>query len=426
MNAHIPRYISLLATSAIAAASLVACGGGGDDSSTATPTTLGTVGVAVMTDAPSCAYDAINVTVSKVRFHKDFSAAADASGWAEVTFSPAKKINLLNLASVLSGATTDLGDVSLPVGIYTQMRLVLDGNTSGTANTYKVTGGTTELPLETAVSLTNGFKMPVDLKIEDGKKASLVFDFDACNSIQNRGTVRVLKPRARALAATTGNIGGFIDKAILTSKVVVTAQQNGAIFATTIPNPTTGEFVLPRLPVGNFDVVATGNGRVAAVVGTVPVAAAATTAVSTATSTITMATSNAGVLSGRVIYTAPAVAPDDGTWIMAQQTVTANTSTTPGNPAVIVTYRFQPVDLATGAYTTDQLPVGALSFAPYKATLPLVFTAAASTPGTGKFLVNAVATGFSNKLTTTTPVTVTGNATGTGANAIADIALANP
>lgn len=419
MNAHIPRYISLLATSAIAAASLVACGGGGDDSSAAAPTTLGTIGVAVMTDAPSCAYDAINVSVSKIRFHKDFSAAADASGWSEVAFSPAKKINLLNLSTVLSGATTDLGDVSLPTGIYTQMSLVLDGNTSGTANTYKVTGGTAELPLETAASLTTGFKMPVDLTVADGKKTSLVFDFDACNSVQTRGATIVLKPRARALQAVNGAIGGFIDKTILTSKVVVTAQQNGMIFATTTPNSSTGEFVLPRLAVGNYDLVITGNGRIATVVGAVPVTSAATTAVSTATSTITMATSGVATINGRVVYTAPAAAPSDGTWILAQQNITA--STTVGNAATTVAYRFQPADLGTGQFSLTNMPVASVTIAPYKATLPLVFGAGA-TAGNGRFVVNAVATGYTNKVSAPNPVITTSG----GTVALADIAITAP
>ena len=395
MNAHIARYFSFIGSSAIAAASLVACGGGNVD--TTPPTVLlGTIAVSAMTNAPACGFDAVNVTISKVRFHTNFNAAPDASGWVELAF--AKKINLLNLATVLGGATTDLGAVSLPVGNYTQMRLVLDANTSGTANTVKLAGASAELALETGTALTAGYKMPIDLTVASGGTASAVLDFDACGSIQTRGTTYVLKPRARIIPAALNGISGFISTAMLSSKVVITAQQNGGIVTTTSPNSTTGEFLLPRLPAGNYDVVINADAKASAVIGAVPVAATGATAVSTAAAPITLATSAVSAITGKIIYTLPAVAPDDGTWASASQIIAANT--TVGNVATTITYRFQPADVSSGAYAFNNLPRASVQFALYKSTLPLTLAAATTSLTTGHYLVQAIASGFSNKVTT--------------------------
>ncbi|MBC7437788.1 MAG: DUF4382 domain-containing protein, partial [Bdellovibrionales bacterium] len=97
-------------------AALAACGGGGD-----APTQTGTLRMA-MTDAPSCGYDSVNVTVEKVRVHQSASAADADGGWSEITLSPARRINLLALTN---GVLDELGQTALPAGKYTQMRLIL-------------------------------------------------------------------------------------------------------------------------------------------------------------------------------------------------------------------------------------------------------------------------------------------------------------
>ena len=86
--------IGLFASSAIAAAALVACGGG---SSTPAPG-MGTLAVS-MTDAPACGFDAVNVTVNKIRVNQSATASDTDGGWTDITLSPAKKINLLNLTN---------------------------------------------------------------------------------------------------------------------------------------------------------------------------------------------------------------------------------------------------------------------------------------------------------------------------------------
>src|SRR5688572_643432 len=68
--------------------SLFACGGGGSgDGAAPVVAEKGTLRVA-MTDAPACGYDAVNVTVTKVRVHQAATAAEGEAGWQDVTVDP--------------------------------------------------------------------------------------------------------------------------------------------------------------------------------------------------------------------------------------------------------------------------------------------------------------------------------------------------
>ena len=95
---------------ATALAALVACGGGGGDGGDGSGT--GTLKLA-LTDAPSCGYDAVNVTVQKIRVHQSATAADDASGWHELTLNPARRVDLLSLTN---GVLEELGELPLPTG----------------------------------------------------------------------------------------------------------------------------------------------------------------------------------------------------------------------------------------------------------------------------------------------------------------------
>lgn len=402
MKPQISRYFRTVALTAASAAALTACGGGSDNSAQIlTPTaTKGTLAVAAQNDAPSCGMSEINVSIARIRFHQDPTATMGSAGWSELSFSPSKKVNLLNLTSVLSGATTDFGELSLPTGIYTQMRVIIETPTAANLapNTIKLAGASSTVTLDTPSSLaTEGVKIPLDLRIEDGKKASVVFDLDACNAIQPRASAYVLKPQARPVPAALNGISGFIDKTVLASNVVITAQQSGMIAATTVPNPTTGEFLLPRLAAGKYDVVALGQGRTASVIGQVPVDAASIVPVSTSAAPFSLTTSATSKISGQITYGAGKAAPDSGTWVAASQSINANT--TVGNPATVITYRFQPVDQATGNYTLTDLPRSSLRYALYKPALPLTLANMTTTPVAGHYKVEAVASGFSRVTT---------------------------
>jgi hypothetical protein len=375
MHAKISRT-TLFATTAIAAATLVACGGGGGSASGPTPaTTMGTLAVS-MTDAPACGFDAVNVTVNKVRVHQSSTASDTDAGWTDITLSPAKKINLLNLTN---GTLESLGQTSLAPGHYTQLRLVLDANTgTGLANSVTPTGSTAEKTLETPSATQSGIKLVGDV----------VLDFNACKSVLTKGNGKYsLKPVVKIVPTASNGISGFVSTALLGSHVMVSAQQNGVVISSTVPS-STGEFLLSRLAPGNYDVVITADDRASSVIGAVPVATAtSTTALSTAAAPIALAASAAGSISGTVTMT-PASATE-AAFVAAKQSFAAGPT---------VTIKYQGADLATGAYTLAQLPLAAPQYTAYSATLPLVFTQnLASTPGVGKYKVDASATGYSVK-----------------------------
>ena len=388
------KTVGLATSAALAAAALVACGGGGGGyGSSPTPTASnGTLSVA-LTDAPACGFDQVNVTVNMVRVHQSSSAADTDSGWTDITLSPARKIDLLKLNN---GVLDVLGQTPLTPGHYTQLRLVLDANTgAGMANTVVPTGTTTEKTLETPSAVQSGIKLVNEFDVAAGQKVDLVLDFDACKSIVTRGkTAYALKPVVKVIPTVINGIGGFVATSLLASHVSVSAQQNGVVIASTAPNPTTGEFSLARLPAGNYDVVITADNSAAAVVAAVPVTATASTALSTAAAPITLAASTMGSIGG-VVTLAP-VSTTEAAFVSAKQSFAAGPT---------VTIKYQGTDLATGAYTIANLPVAAPQYAAYSATLPLVFAASTTTtPGTGKYRVDASATGYTAKSTATVDI----------------------
>ena len=374
-----------------AAAALVACGGGGGSSPAPAPAplptpTMGTLS-ASLTDAPACGFDAVNVTVAKVRVHTSGSASDTESGWTDITLNPARKINLLNLTN---GTLDLLGTTSLAAGRYNQVRLVLDPNTgSAMANSVVPTGTTAEQSLDTPSAVSSGLKLQGDFDVVAGQRTDIVIDFDACRSVLTKGNGKyALKPVVKLIPAALNGISGVIAPALLTSKVSLSAQQNGIIIASTVPNATTGAFSLARLPVGNYDVVITADGRAASVIGAVPVASATSTVVvSTTAAPLTLAPSVSGSIAGTVKLTP--VSATEAAYVSARQSFAAGPT---------VTIKYAGADLATGAYSLANLPLAAPSYAAYSATLPLAFAPALSvTPGIGKYNVSASATGYSTK-----------------------------
>jgi len=380
-------YLSLAVTATLAAATLAGCGGGsgGSDSGGAPLPATGTLAVS-LTDAPACGFDAVNVTVNKVRINQSSSAGENDGGWTDITLSPARKIDLLKLTN---GVLESLGQTALPAGRYTQLRLVLDPNTgNGMANSVVVSGTGAEKPLETPSAVQSGLKLVGEFDVAAGQKTDLVIDFDACKSVLTRGkTNYALKPVIKVIPSAINGISGFVASSALAGNVMVSAQQNGAIVSATTPNPTTGEFALARLPAGNYDVVITADNRAAHVVAAVPVTASATTALSTSAAPIAMAASTMASIDGTATLT-PASATE-AVYVSARQSFAAG-------PTVTVKYRS--ADIATGAYTVANLPVAAPQYAVYGATLPLVFAPATTvSPGVGKYALAASATGYATK-----------------------------
>lgn len=352
---------------------LAACGGGGDGSSTA----LGSVQVS-LTDAPSCGYDQVNVTVSKVRIHQSAGANESESGWHDIAIEPAKKINLLTLTN---GILQDLGKTTLPAGRYTQVRLVLTPNSTATpmANSVVLEGTGTEVAIETPSAVQSGIKLNHSFDVAANAQVDLVLDFDACKSIVTKGNDGfLLKPVIGVIPkATSGGITGFVATGL--SKPVVSAQQDGVILKSTVPDAT-GAFTLSPLPQNTtgYVVVVTADGRTSAAISGVPVTSSAGTVVSISSAPIALTTSTMRTVSGKV------------TPVTAQGAVRA-TQTYASGPKVEISYKA--ADLTTGDYTLS-LPVSASLLGKF-GTLPIALTA--DTALAGKYAIEASATGFATQ-----------------------------
>jgi len=356
-----------------------------------------------MTDAPSCGFDKVNVTVNKVRVHQSATATENDAGWTDIVLSPARKINLLDLSN---GVFTSLGETPLTPGHYTQLRLMLDPNTgNGLANSVLVSGSVNEASLETPSAVQSGIKLVNEFDVPAGQRVELMLDFDACKSIVTRGNGKfALKPVVKVVPTVVNGVEGYVSTALLPAHVQVSAQQNGQIVSSTVPD-SSGKFFLSRLVPGNYDVVITADERPTAVIGAVPVASTTSiVAVSSGDAPIALpaATTPSRSIAGNVSFTP---ASSEAGYVAARQTLPTGTT---------VTVKYKLADTVTGDYALTSLPTVAPQYAQYGASLPLTFAAQpTTTPGTGKYAVQASATGYQTK---TVPVVDISAANQTGVN----------
>ncbi len=367
-------------TASVLAALVAGCGGGGGGSAP------GTLGVS-LTDAPACGFDKVNVTVTKVRINQSSTAGENDGGWTDITLSPARKINLLEWNN---GGITSLGETPLAAGRYSQLRLVLDPNTAnGLANSVVLEGSTNEIPLETPSAVQSGIKLVNEFDVASGQRVDLLMDFDACKSIVLRGNgVYALKPVIKVVPFVLNGINGFLDTTLLTSGVMVTAQQNGVIVQTTAPNTTTGEFFLARLPAGTYDVVLTANGRSTAVIAGVLVATSTSVVpVSNTVTRITLPTSSMRSVSGTAVLSP--VSNTEVAYVAAKQTF---------GTAPTVTVKSVAADEVNGGSYSLSLPIGEPLFGSFNTVLPINFIVQSGMAGL--YSVVASATGY------TTPASV--------------------
>lgn len=392
---------------------LASVAGCGSDSGSPTTAQPGAMSVS-LTDAPACGFDEVNVTVSKVRVHQSATASDTDAGWSEVTLNPARKINLLNLNDPTQPnfALETLGQTPLAAGHYTQLRLVLVPNSGGPpfANSVVPSGGS-ETALDTPSGIQSGIKLIHQFTVNSGQRVDLLLDFDACKSVHQTGNGKYkLQPVIKAIPFVLNGIDGFLNLSLFPNQtqinhVMASAQVNGQIVRSTVPNAVTGEFFLARLDPGTYDVVITGDGLATAVIAGVPVAGSTTiTPISTSGAPFALQASTAQNISGTVTLNP---ADDDGTvGVAAKQSLN-------GGPTVTVKSQNAMVLTATpqiGDYGYNlTLPIGAPSLGQYSTPLPITLTLIAQSLIAGVYTVESSAQTATTSYTTQTssPVNIT-------------------
>lgn len=253
---------------------LCSCGGG------VTPNPSSSALSVAITDAPSCGFEHVYVTIKRVRVHESTAATDNDSGWQEITPALPVKVDLLSLSN---GIMMTLGKMPLPAGEYHQLRLVLADNTPGNmANAIVPAGGSIQ-PLDTASNMQGGLTMMRAITINPQAHTELVLDFDVCRSIVQRGDGSyALRP---VLSSTemhlSGGITGYVG--IANAGAAVYAEINGTVIKGTVAD-SNGRFVLA--PIGqtiagkNYDVVLSQENFSTAIITGVPVNAGAETVLS--------------------------------------------------------------------------------------------------------------------------------------------------
>ena len=347
-----------LACAMVASAVLTACGGGDGGS---TPT--GTLHVA-MTDAPSCGFDHVYVTVSQVRVHASANAGDNDAGWSTVSLPAPQKIDMLSLTN---GTLADLGQTALPAGQYQQVRLVLVPNQGNALSNSVVPSNTgVEQQLATPSATQSGYKIISPFTVQPNTLVDLVLDFNACKSIVQRGNgTYSLKPVVTATpTVVSGQISGYVAQA--EAGATVYAEQGGKVVRGTVADGS-GKFVLSPLiqssTQGNYDVVIVQNGVSSGIVRSVPVVVNSNTAVSTSNVPIALPASAMSAVSGTVTPSAAAL-------VRALQTVDANA------------YEITSVNanLDNGAYVLS-VPKAAPIVGTYNGTLPVALAAVPAAAG---------------------------------------------
>jgi hypothetical protein len=354
--------------------SLAGCGGGGGIEGTGAAA-MGTLRMSI-TDAPSCGYDAVYLTIDRIRVNQSGNAGDADSGWSDIVLSPAKRIDLLTLSN---GVLEELGQTTLPTGKYTQMRLVLAPNTAASplANSVTPTGGS-ETALTTPSAQQSGLKLNVDIDIPADKVVDFAIDFDACKSIVKRGNSGQynLKPVVTVIPVLSDaglRVVGHVDPAIALGSTSVSLQLNGVPVKATVPDAT-GQFVLYPVPVGSYDLVVSAAGRVTAVMTAVPVVSTAFTVVNSAALPIVPGASAMRTVTGVV---SPATAS-----IRASQALS-------GGP--VIEAAWAPVDATSGAFGLS-LPIAPPIRTAYVPN-PLALNFAQDVAAGGKYSIEANSAG---------------------------------
>jgi len=197
-----------------------------------------------LTDAPGD-YQQVNVDISGVEVN---SGTQDTEkGWVSLNVNK----GVYNLLELSNGLDTLLGDIEIPAGKISQIRLKLGSN-----NSIKVNDQTFDLDVPSGEQ--SGLKLQVHQTLSEGITYKILLDFDVARSIVLTGNEAYkLKPVIRTIVeAQNGAIKGVVSPKEATPAVF--AISNSDTLATTYSD-STGHFLLRGLPAGNYDVVLVPN-----------------------------------------------------------------------------------------------------------------------------------------------------------------------
>jgi hypothetical protein len=199
-------------------------------------------------DAPAN-YDEVWIEVLSVEVLMKGNNEENGSAWINLPYEgDDQKINLLSLTG---GNSEHLGELEIPAGEISQIRLILG------EDNYLMQGGN-RLDLKTPSAQQSGLKLKVDKPLNEGISYDLVIDFDASRSIVKAGNSGqyILKPVLRVIAEESATIEGTVQP-LEAGPVVVSAlieEDSVGTFA-----DESGKFVIRGLKAGDYTLIFTPN-----------------------------------------------------------------------------------------------------------------------------------------------------------------------
>lgn len=192
-----------------------------------------------LTDAPGD-YEEVNIDIQGVEIHS--SESDNGNGWKSLEV----QSGVYNLLELTNGLDTLIGELVLPAGKVSQIRLVL-----GNDNSIKVGGQVYDLSTPSAQQ--SGLKLQVHETLAEGVTYKILLDFDVAKSIVQTGVgLYKLKPVIRTITeAESGAIKGTVSPAESTPAIYAIAGTDTV--ATTFADET-GKFLLRGVAPGTYKV----------------------------------------------------------------------------------------------------------------------------------------------------------------------------
>jgi hypothetical protein len=153
-------------------------------------------------DAPA-AYDEVWVEVLGVEFLPKGESEENGSAW--ITLGHEGEDKKLNLLSLVADNPFYFGEIEVPAGEISQIRLLLGDDNY-------IMDGEQRIDLTTPSAQQSGLKLKIDKPLEAGISYDLVIDFDASKSIVKAGNSGnyILKPVLRVIAEASATIEGTV------------------------------------------------------------------------------------------------------------------------------------------------------------------------------------------------------------------------
>ncbi len=214
---------------------------------------------AQLTDSPIPNVESATVWVSQVYL----IGGTDTTGSRYTISNTPMEYDLLTLQN---GVTAALGSSSIPVGDYTQMRLVVDSAKLTLASPLVFTSGSPSATVKVPSGMQTGIKVNFAgaVHVAPGETI-LVVDFDASQNFSLTGTPTnptgvLFKPVLHATVTNVAaSIAGTVTPASAKAKLYAIFQSSDDTLATALADTITGAYKLWYLAPGTYTVTAVGT-----------------------------------------------------------------------------------------------------------------------------------------------------------------------